>query len=56
MRIFGAIMIVCGLVIIACKIQELVTDSLKTPTLLVGGPLLLFAGIVTVIRVSGKGR
>ncbi|MBI5092462.1 MAG: hypothetical protein HZB26_08460 [Candidatus Hydrogenedentes bacterium] len=55
MKAYGIFMIICGVVIIACMIQELVTDSVKAPTLLFVGPLSLAGGIYAVIRASRKG-
>lgn len=55
MNACGIIMVIYGFIIIAMKIQELLTDTLTNPTLLILGPLFLVGGIVTVIRASKKG-
>ena len=55
MKTLGTFMAIGGLVIIACEIYELVTDSLTTPVLLLVGPLNLVGGIVIAIRASRKG-
>ncbi len=45
-KAFPVVTIVCGIVITACKVYALATDTLKMPSLLFLGPFMLIGGIV----------